>query len=1005
MGFKIEEVLFESNSTIVSRAIAIDKTPVILKTLGKGISPLQGHQKLHKEYEISLKLAKKSEYFLMPIEFVERHGRFGITWKDMNLITLKEYVSGRTLLPVDFIDVAKQIVEALHIVHCSGIIHRDITSSNILIDAITKKVYLIDFGSATYWREAEANALPARLGYPTCGTYQYMSPEHTGKVDRAMDYRSDLYSLGIVFYELLSGHTPLSGITSRLAILFAHVTIDFPPLHQLCTCSKIVPLVLSNIITKMLKKELNQRYQSSIGLLYDIQQSEKYLDILSNSDSVVVPLSQKFKSDATIQDENSEMKELKMIQSTQNVRKQQVKPSNLNYPFPLGSRDKSSLLLTPQTIFGREKEITKIVDIFTNAFFSNSPNCSVIIRGYSGSGKTSLIDETIAVLDKIPRFESRHVIKIAFPKFSNIPFQGMGGLFRQIIEYIEEDFDGDLYKLMKQELGSDSIGVLAETLLPKIRDNYAEEIETPPTLTNIESLIRMREVTHDFLHFIFKIMKKRCIIIVLDDLQWADSNSMSLLEGILNLNTLPLFSFIAVRQGELADKDHISQFINSFVTKDPKKVITVRSLELVYIKEIIKEMTSDEFPQLNDLSEIVAKKTKGNPFFVTQFVTKLYTDELLVFNFDKQIWEAKLKPIKETAYTTNVVQLLVSEINTMNGEVKEILEAASCIGIQFKLDLLCKISEKSKDHVIRAISEALQIGFVQPKYTITSKFDFEKNAEATSTQSSASQSVSTDTYVFLHNRVHETFYTSIDEDSRTKLHYQIGNILKNEISKDTKDSELFAVAHHLNLALEDASNTELLELVDLNLRVASLAKLRISYKQALEFTLVAKEILLKLFGDCNSCWEKEYSRYMKVYLLLCDIRSTWQDNILEKNFIEVYQHVTKPIDRIQFYRIQLRYLSNSHKHNEVEQLLLNIMKEFGYNISPDVTMNDFLTSLDNLLNHINYSLVDKLSSLQPSTDKLASDFCEVIITGCPSVYYNRKLPLYSILLLTCIKIQ
>ena len=160
-------------------------------------------------------------------------------------------------------------------------------------------------------------------------------------------------------------------------------------------------------------------------------------------------------------------------------------------------------------------------------------------------------------------------------------------------------------------------------------------------------------------------MKKDMIILIIDDLQWADANSISMLEGIMNLHDLPLKIFLAVRGNEISDKEHIKNLLESISSSNPLRKVSLGPLSSNSVKQIINEMTGSTSNQIHELSEIVTEKTKGNPFFVIQFVTKLYLDELLVFNFDNQEWDIKLKLIKEREYTSNVVELLINEIKEM----------------------------------------------------------------------------------------------------------------------------------------------------------------------------------------------------------------------------------------------------------------------------------------------------------------------------------------------------
>ena len=237
------------------------------------------------------------------------------------------------------------------------------------------------------------NHIQTKTGYPSCGTFHYMSPEHTGKICRPIDHRSDIYGLGIVFYELLCGNPPLSGINGRIEILFAHVALEFPSLHLLSSCHQKVPLVISQIVAKMLKKEASDRYQSCLGLLYDLEASEGFLHIFSSSQDTLVSLASQFQGENG-SDETSSQGQLKQLQMIQHIQQSRLDTTQNEVILPLGTKDMTCVLQAQSKIYGRTNELQTISRIFSDAV-SRSRNAVVIVLGYSGSGKTMLVNKSL----------------------------------------------------------------------------------------------------------------------------------------------------------------------------------------------------------------------------------------------------------------------------------------------------------------------------------------------------------------------------------------------------------------------------------------------------------------------------------------------------------------------------------------------------------------------------------------------------------------------------------
>ena len=244
-----------------------------------------------KENEISSDLGYRSKYFFVPKEFIFDQFAVASVWKiTPKTVPLTTYLKKQydDICPITvFLHMAEQMSEALHELHSKGIVHRNISKFSFWIDEHSNRIYIFDFLLASNWKERNQNIIQEGESF---GSPQYMSPEHTGKLDRPIDYRSDIYSLGILWFEMLTGHLPFEGITQKMAILFAQVATKIPPLHLLNHVKQEIPYIISRIISKMTTKNADERYQSAFGLLYDIKQAHKFLHVKTDIKEKIEPL-------------------------------------------------------------------------------------------------------------------------------------------------------------------------------------------------------------------------------------------------------------------------------------------------------------------------------------------------------------------------------------------------------------------------------------------------------------------------------------------------------------------------------------------------------------------------------------------------------------------------------------------------------------------------------------------------------------------------------------------
>jgi serine/threonine protein kinase len=379
--YELLSVLYEGTVNVIYKARRGSRT-FVLKVVGH-TTEIPRVPLLEKEYSI-LKHLENNPYVMQPIEFISLDSEAAIVWKEEpNYISLKRFLESHKRFSIEkFLKVARQMAESLHYLHSAGIIHRDISPANFLIHTESLNIKLIDFNASAFWREFVENNASAEAGVPICGTYHYLSPEHTGKIQRQIDYRSDLYSLGIVFYELLLGFPPFTG-TTRSSLIYAHAAVRVPPVHQYKDVD--IPIVIGKIIGKLVEKHVNDRYQSAIGLIADLDESAQYLDKYLPMEHRTLKSKWLTTVDTSLEGANFPMSGMVRVFAKKSDKALDSVHFEDVCPMEIGKQDKSPFLRSASALYGREQEFTRIMQLWSH---SDNESVTVFITGYSGLGKS-----------------------------------------------------------------------------------------------------------------------------------------------------------------------------------------------------------------------------------------------------------------------------------------------------------------------------------------------------------------------------------------------------------------------------------------------------------------------------------------------------------------------------------------------------------------------------------------------------------------------------------------
>jgi histidine kinase len=787
-GYLSLQIIYKSDRITVSRAIRVhDGKKVILKSQNAEYPSLHELTRIKYEYDLYSRFSLDG---LVPILSLEKTGNgYTLVMEDVGGIPLLEYWSTTNKTIQTFCELAIKITKNLSELHKNAIIHKDIKPANILVQKDMGKVFLIDLGLASLLQsEEQAPVQPESLE----GTLSHISPEQTGRMNRVIDFRTDQYSLGITFYELLTGKLPFMG-NDPIELVHAHIALSPIPPSILDTK---IPTSLSDLVLKLLSKNAEDRYNSTDGLLEDLY---LILDLLNKE-----------------------------------------KPLD----FIPGERESKGIFLIPQKLYGREAEVSFLLHAFDQIASSRDriPEEGedeiyggiklVLVGGYSGVGKTALINEVHKpILEKRGLFLSGK-----FDQFKrNIPYyslvQAFNGLVRQILIEREENIKN--WRDSIQDACSPNV-VLLNDLIPELVHITGKQ-QAVVELNPQEAEVRFQRTFLNFIRVFSSI--DHPLTIFLDDLQWADLPTIKFIETLSKSKDIHHLLMI----GAYRDNE-INQFhpLNLMVQNLEKESISILKIFLAPLMEFfIERMICDTFHKEigSELPSLVHKKTGGNPFFVRQFLQILYRDKCIRYTSNGE-WEYDISTIHSFHYTENVVEMVASRLRTLSEKTQEILKVASCLGDRFELKTLARTLGKPMGDTALQLREALMDGTLLP---LNQSYKTGEILQNSILQEKVLDGIS---YKFIHDRVQQAANSLLTEKEKISVHVIIGKNLYSSLDEIDLDDSLFEVTNHLNFALKDKDLiADYVLLSQLNYRAGKKASLSNASEPALGYFKIAKKII------------------------------------------------------------------------------------------------------------------------------------------------------------------
>ncbi len=897
-NYQVIAKLHESSNSQVFRARRMqDDLPVVLKLLREAYPPPERIAWFRREYEITRSVELPG--VIKAYSLSNSQGHWLLEVEDFGGDSLTHLLKAGPMALEEVLQVGSAVAGILSDIHRLNLIHKDINPSNIVYNRATGEVKLIDFGISTRLsRETPTFRNPDVIE----GTILYMSPEQTGRMNRALDYRTDLYSLGATLYELLTGQPPFQG-SDLLELVHSHIARQPEPPHVL---RPDIPPMVSTIVLKLLAKNAEDRYQSGSGVQADLR---RCLDEWQQHGHVA--------------------------------------------SFPPGSDDVSEQLIIPQMLYGREHDIARLREAFERT--AQGQRELLLVAGAPGMGKSVLVQE----LYKPVTARRGYFVTGKYDQMQRgTPYVALLEAFSGLIRYLLTGSDEQLAhwrRLLKDALGANA-AVITE-VLPDLE--YI--IGTParvPALPPAEAQNRFISSVQNFVRVFTR--TEHPLVIFLDDMQWADSASLALLQRLLSTPSeqrdQALLIIGTYRDNEMDNFHPLRQMLHQLEqVGTPAIEVRLTPLTTQSVRDMLTEVLHRPPAELQPLAELVTAKTGGNPFFISEFLKALYVKELIGYNARTRRWEWDLHGIQSQQMTNNVADLLADSIRQLDPACQHLIQLAGCIGHQFDLDILARIAKQPPITVARQLEPALQVGLIIPlsEAYLLATSDVPGLASETST-----------TYAFAHDRIQQAVYEMLPTTQRAAQHWQIGLTLWHTLTPEQLDDQIFEVVAHLNHGYSyGAGKQQQVDLATLNLQAARKAQQSAAFQAS--FTYCATGIAL-LDDDA---WQQHYELALDLHTRYAQAAYlTGDQHALQEATRAVLQHARDLLDTIEVYDTNLQASAARQQFREAIQTVRPVLAQLGVELPEAPTPEDMGNRMQAIQAFLNGRSFEQIAALDSMTD-------------------------------------
>ena len=837
------ELLWEEGGLILLRRRSASAASALLLTSSSTPSTKAQIARLETAYELRGEL--DPAWALRPRGLSFQDGRATLEHDDPGGDILARHV-GVPWEIESFLKIALSLTRAVRKLHERRIVHDDLRPGHVLANIETGEVWLVGFGIAA--RVAgKPSSLPVAPPEPE-GSHPYPAPEQTRRLKRPVDERSDLYSLGTTFYELLSGHLPFRATTPTE---WVNSHVDQPPVPL----GASVPEQLAAIVLRLLAKAADDRYQTAAGLESDLR--------LCASDW--------------------------QAQGRIDLR-------------PLGRHDVTNRLVIADRLYGRREASEQLRASLDRV--ERGPSELTLISGYSGIGKSSLVDELQGDLAPGRTLLARG----KFDQYKrDIPYSTIAEALQNLVGDILRESDVAIAQwrsALREALGSN--GSLLVSLVPALELLVGPQLPVPE--------VSVEEAKHRFqllLQRVFSAIARpeHPLVLFFDDLQWADRASLDVLRFLLETGMPYLLLLGAYRDNEVLPSHPLVGMLEALRKSGATvRTIVLGSLPLAEVRQLLSDALEDDTPRLVDLSRLIHDKTGGNPFFVIQFIRALHDDGLLTFDERSGDWTWDADRIVARGFTDNLAAFMAWKLSRLPLAAREVMKRLACAGRAASVTLLSSVVDTTELDLHESLREAVQAGLI-----IRTEFG----------------------YSFPHDSVQEASYSSIAEAERPAIHLRMGRLLEAAALSLPNDparrhESVFEAAHHLNLAASLVTSLEDREqIARLNLLAAEQAMASVAFASAAAYLAAGSSAL----GE--HAWQRSAELAFAITLRWANCRYLTGELVAaEAQLAELAKHPAKRTDQCAVTCLRATVYMTLNLPARATEVCLEQLRSFGFNWQP-----------------------------------------------------------------------
>ncbi|MCU1758789.1 AAA family ATPase [Pseudomonas sp. 14P_8.1_Bac3] len=894
------QILWEDGERVFcrERCTRDGRTSTRLIVLTAVEQPLRGTlDRLTHEYELRHELL--DDWAVRPRELRSEAGRIQLVLDDPGGEPLARLID----IPMEpglFLRLAAGIAGALRKLHQHGLVHKDLKPTHILVNGADGQARFTGFGLASQvQRHRQLPEPPDTIA----GSLAYMAPEQTGRMNRSIDSRSDLYSLGVTFYQMLTGSLPFTA-SDPIEWIHCHLAKKpLPPSERLTT----IPQALCQVVMKLLAKNAEERYQTAAGVEHDLQHC---------------------------------------LQEWQ--RRQRISA------FVLDEHSVLDRLVFSEKLYGRVREVGVLAASFERCHKQGATEL-VLVSGYSGIGKSSVVNELHKVL--VP---ARGLLATGkFDQYKrDIPYSTLVQAFQGVVRALLGSTNLELAKwreALLEALGPNA--QLITDLIPELKHIIGEPQPVPPFEPQ-QAQRRFLRVLRRFIGVFAK--AEHTLALFLDDLQWVDAATLELIQSLLSSSELGHLMLIGAYRGNEVDDSHPLARKLDVIKGSGSKIeeIILAPLAQEHVELLIADALHCEPANVVSLAKLVQDKTAGNPFFAIQFLHALFSEQLLSFDHDSRQWRWDTRRIHAKGYTDNVVDLMVDRLVRLSSETQEALQQLACLGKGASVATLATVLGVPQARVHAVFRVAVRHEMVE---------------------------CFGDVYAFIHDRIHEAAYSLMSESSRASLHLRIGRLFTEQMLSGQHEEKIFEVVGQLNrgAALITAPD-ELEQLAQLNLAAGLRAKASTAYGAALTYFAAGIKLLI---GGWQSQHALKYA--LEFHCAECEFL-TGQIAAADHRLSLLSRQTEATVERAEIACLHTDVCLLLNRNDRAVSVCLNYLQHVGIEWSAHPADNEVQAEYDQIKELLGKRSIPELIDLAPMKDEVALATIRALITLFSSALHTDQ---------------